>query len=64
MLALKTKQKFNLNKTKYFTVPCRKFAALYPGKPQELRSCVTVEVAVLGSPSLIVFMVSVDEKQH
>ena len=30
----------------------------------ELRSCVKVEVAVLGSPSLIVFMVSVDVKQH
>ena len=26
----------------------------------ELRSCVKVEVAVLGSPSLIVLMVSVD----
>ena len=30
----------------------------------ELRSCVKVKVAVLGSPSLIVLMVSVDEKQH
>ena len=30
----------------------------------ELGSCVTVEVAVLGSPSLIVLMVSVDVKQH
>ena len=30
----------------------------------ELRSCVKVEVAVLGSLSLIVLMVSVDEKQH
>ena len=30
----------------------------------ELRSCVTVEVAVLGSPSLTVLMVSVDVKQH
>ena len=30
----------------------------------ELRSCVKVEVAVLGSPSLIVLMVSVDVKQH
>ena len=29
----------------------------------ELRSCVKVEVAVLGSLSLIVLMVSVDEKQ-
>ena len=28
----------------------------------ELRSCVKVEVAVLGSPSLIVLMVSVDIK--
>ena len=33
----------------------------------ELRSCVIIEVAVLGSPSLIliiVLMVSVDVKQH
>ena len=30
----------------------------------ELRSCVKVEVAVLGSPSLIDLMVSVDVKQH
>ena len=32
----------------------------------ELRSCVKVEVAVLGSPSLIIIllMVSVDVKQH
>ena len=30
----------------------------------ELRSCVKVEVAVLGSLSLIVLMVSVDVKQH
>ena len=32
--------------------------------PQEPRSCVKVEVAVLGSSSLIVFMVSVDVNQH
>ena len=30
----------------------------------EFRSCVKVEVAVLGSPSLIVRTVSVDVKQH
>ena len=30
----------------------------------ELRSCVKVEVAVLGSSSLIVLMVSVDLMQH
>ena len=30
----------------------------------ELRSCVKVEVAVLGSPSLIVRTVSVDVKQN
>ena len=30
----------------------------------EPRSCVKVEVAVLGSPSLISLMVSVDVKQH
>ena len=29
-----------------------------------LRSCVKVEVAVLGSPSLMVLMVSVDVRQH
>ena len=33
-------------------------------RQSELRSCVKVEVAVLGSPSLIVLMVSVDVKQH
>ena len=31
---------------------------------KELRSCVKVEVDVLGSPSLIVRRVSVDVKQH
>ena len=30
----------------------------------EPRSCVKVEVAVLGSPALIVPVVSVDVKQH
>ena len=30
----------------------------------EIKSCVKVEVAVLGSPSLIVRTVSVDVKQH
>ena len=30
----------------------------------ELKSCVKVEVAVLGSPSLILLKVSVDVKQH
>ena len=30
----------------------------------ELRSCVKAELDVLGSPSLIVLMVSVDVKQH
>ena len=30
----------------------------------ELRRCVKVEVAILGSPSLIVLIVSVDVKQH
>ena len=34
-----------------------------PFGPQP-RSCVKVEVAVLGSPSLIVLMVSVDVKKH
>ena len=32
--------------------------------PAELSRCVKVEVAVLGSPSLIVLVVSVDVKQH
>ena len=30
----------------------------------ELRSCVKVEVAVLGFPALIILMISVDVKQH
>ena len=30
----------------------------------EFRSCVKVEVAILGSPSLISLMVSVDVKQQ
>ena len=30
----------------------------------ELRSCVKVEVSVMGSPSLIVLTVSVDVKRH
>ena len=34
------------------------------GLESELRSCVKVKVAVLGSPSLIVLMVSVDVKQY
>ena len=36
----------------------------HSGQRSELQSCVKVEVDVLGSPSLIVFMVSVDVKQH
>ena len=32
--------------------------------PSDLRSCVKVEVAVPGSPSLTVLMISVDVKQH
>ena len=40
-------------------------STLYAELPfPELRSCVKVEVAVLGSPSLVVLMVSVDVKQH
>ena len=34
------------------------------GGGPELRSCVKIEVVVVGSPSLISLMVSVDEKQH
>ena len=42
---------------------CGRKATLYLTK-KEFRSCVKVEVDVLGSPSLIVFMISVDVKQH
>ena len=34
------------------------------GSRSELRSCVKVQVAVLGSPSLIVLTVSVDVEEH
>ena len=34
------------------------------GGVPELRSCVKIEVVIVGSPSLISLMVSVDEKQH
>ena len=37
---------------------------VYLSEESELRSCVRVEVAVLGFPSLIILMVSVDAKQH
>ena len=37
---------------------------LAQSKPVELKSCVKVEVAVLSSPSVIFFIVSVDVKQH
>ena len=42
---------------------------LYQGQGEErdkaeLRSCVKVEVAVVGSPSLLSLIVSVDVKQH
>ena len=40
-----------------------KWSASVDQKP-ELRSCVKVQVAVLGSASLLVLMVSVDGKQH
>ena len=33
-------------------------------KYHERRSCIKVEVAVLGSPSIIVFMVSAEVKHH
>ena len=36
----------------------------YFSKPSELRSCVKVEVTILGSTSLIVHTVSVDVKHH
>ena len=37
---------------------------VYLGRRSELRSCVKVQVAVLGSSLLISLMVSVDGKQH
>ena len=40
-----------------------KKAPLGPSTVKELRSCVEVEVAVPGTPSLTVLMVSVDVKQ-
>ena len=40
------------------------FIIVTPRLAEELRSCVKVEVDVLGSPSLIVRTVSVDVKQH
>ena len=40
-----------------------KKALLGPSTVKELRSCVEVEVAVPGTPSLTVLMVSVDVKQ-
>ena len=39
-------------------------ASMKTAQMKKLRSCVQVEMAVLGSPSLIFFMVSVDAKQH
>ena len=39
-------------------------AAAAAAAAAERRSCVKVKMAVLGSPSLIVLMVSVDVKQH
>ena len=36
----------------------------YQNAAAELRSCVKVEVDVLGSPSLIVLMVAADVRQH
>ena len=50
------------------TQPRTKFSVLFEATSiyvhGELSSCVKVEVAFLGSPSLIVFMVSVDEKHY
>ena len=37
---------------------------VYITNAAELRSCVKVQVAVLGSPSLMILTVSVDVKQH
>ena len=43
---------------------CLLFPEIVYSQHSECRSCVQVEVAVLGSPSLIVRTVSVDVKQH
>ena len=42
----------------------KKDPTLFPIGQADPRICVKVEVDVLGSPSLIVLMVSVDVKQH
>ena len=44
-------------------LPASQGKAVIPFKA-ELGNCVKVGVAVLGSPSLIVLLVSVDVKQH
>ena len=43
----------------FFLKRCPSFRTI-----SELKSCVKVVVAVLGAPSLISLMVSVDVKQH
>ena len=43
-------------------VPCRRADPV--DSATQLRSCVKVEVAVLGSPSITVLMASVDVKQR
>ena len=44
---------------------CGRKATLNFGRSEsELRSCVKVEVAVVGSPFITVLMVSVDVKHH
>ena len=48
----------------YFAILLPLFIFLFPYLMAELRSCVKVEVVVLGCPSLISLMVSVDVKQH
>ena len=48
--------KFYFNAIPLFGICCLLFS--------ELRSCVKVEVAILGSPTLTVLMVSVNVKQH
>ena len=45
---------------------CNTFAckAVLPSGFPEPRSCVEIEVAVLGSPSLTVLLLAVDVRQH
>ena len=53
-----------LNTTQYNTTYCLCVEKFALNNSSELMSCVKVAVAVLGTLSITVFMVSVDVKQH